>query len=92
MVMMDFFDGIKMSLPAAVSHANYIVCRVDGGEKPRSPFLFFFFKKKSFYCDDFFCCARSRLSPLKQTVLLCLLQVYRHSYMASYSIYNIHTR
>lgn len=24
--------------------------------------------------------------------LSCLLQVYRHSYMASYSIYNIHTR
>lgn len=23
---------------------------------------------------------------------LSLLQVYRHSYMASYSIYNIHTR
>lgn len=24
--------------------------------------------------------------------VVCVLQVYRHSYMASYSIYNIHTR
>lgn len=29
-LMMTFLDGIKMSLPAAVSHANYIVCRTDG--------------------------------------------------------------
>lgn len=36
--MMGFLDGIKLSLPAAVSHANDIVCRVDGGEKPTISF------------------------------------------------------
>lgn len=43
--MMAFLDGIKLSLPAAVSHANDIVCRVDGGETPTASFL----KKKSLF-------------------------------------------
>lgn len=87
-LMMAFLDGIKMSLPAAVSHANYIVCRVDGGKKPEIPLN----KKKniSFYCDGFF--LWHPLMFVFFNVMLFLLQVYRHSYMASYSIYNIHTR
>lgn len=55
--MMAFLDGIKLSLPAAVSHANYIVCRVDGGETPTVSFFRNrrFFLGFLFFCDATFC-------------------------------------
>lgn len=87
LVMMAFLDGIKLSLPAAVSHANDIVCRVDGVETPTV----------SLYRNSFFFFAMPFSVALLRLLLMlvfnvCLRQVYRHSYMASYSIYNIHTR
>lgn len=92
--MMAFLDGIKLSLPAAVSHANYIVCRVDGDETPTVSLFFFFFRNRLvfFFLSAMpFSVAPLRL-PLMPDFNVCLRQVYRHSYMASYSIYNIHTR
>lgn len=60
-----FLDGIKLSLPAAVSHANYLVCRVDGGETPTVSFFknsgFFFLKKRYFLrCRFLWPCCVSR--------------------------------
>lgn len=89
LVMMAFLDGIKLSLPAAVSHANYIVCRVDGSQTPTVSFFGFFLFFIFFAMP--FSVALLRL-PLMLVFNVCLRQVYRHSYMASYSIYNIHTR
>lgn len=98
--MMGFSDGIKMSSPTAVTHANCIVYKVYHWEQPAicfvwRPFPFSFFYRCVIICSP--AASLVNVSDMSSFNLPLLsfcswLQVYRHSYMASYSIYNIHTR
>lgn len=100
--MMGFSDGIKMSRPAAVTHANCIVYRFYHWEQPAVCFVWCLPPFHIFFCPDVItiCGTAGSLVNISEShLLICLLlsvlillQVYRHSYMASYSIYNIHTR
>lgn len=93
--MMGFSDGIKMSRPTAVTHGNCIVYRFYHWEQPAVCFVWCLF---SFFVMMSLSVALLLLSLMFQSFfnlspcVFILLQVYRHSYMASYSIYNIHTR
>lgn len=98
--MMGFLDGIKMSRPTAVTHANCIVYRFYHWEQPAVCFVWCFLPFH-FFCHDVIIrgSAASLVNVSDSHLLISLslsvfvlLQVYRHSYMASYSIYNIHTR
>lgn len=100
--MMGFSDGIKMSRPTAVTHANCIVYRVYRCKTvsnlfclmplfPFFPFMVMSLSEALLHLPVNASDMSSFNLPLSRLFSVCL-QVYRHSYMASYSIYNIHTR